>query len=149
MQNSGFFSLIPIYFWPQSRHDRVRINLENTKPVRQSYFVVCSVFLILAIIIQPTQAEIITVKYRPVAVDTEKGSFKEFSLGESSFINRILYDQEQKYLLVKLRDTFYHYCSIPKGVVTNWTTTRSLGRFYNNNVKGNFDCREHKVPGYH
>lgn len=105
-------------------------------------------FFFLCLVPLKSEAELIRVKYRPEAVDTKKGSFKEFSLKPSSFVNRILYDSDQQYLLVKLRDIFYHYCSIPEVKVEAWTSANSLGKFYHSNIKGNFDCRVFPVPEY-
>jgi len=91
-------------------------------------------------------AEEIVVKYRTEAVDTRKGSFEEFSLKSSSFIQRILYDSEKEYLLVRLNSVFYHYCSIPEDKVTSWVGAGSLGKFYHREIKGKFDCRIFPVP---
>jgi hypothetical protein len=51
-------------------------------------------------------------------------------------------------MLIKLRDTWYHYCAIPEPIVASLIGAESVGRFYNAQVKGNFDCRTNPVPHY-
>lgn len=96
-----------------------------------------------------TSAETVDVKYRgPVDlkpfVCTETGS---------SFVNRVCYDKANTYMLILLKQTWYHYCEIGEGTVKSLLDADSKGRFYNANIKGTgkdgpFDCRTHKVPAY-
>ena len=66
----------------------------------------------------------------------------------SSFINRVCYDEANEYMLINLNGTYYHYCGIDDGTVSEFLSADSMGRFYNANVKGNFDCRVNRVPEY-
>lgn len=71
----------------------------------------------------------------------------------SSFIRRVCYDKAQQYMLIKLNETYYHYCEISPNVVADLMAAESMGRFYNGNIKGSgsdgpFDCRTHDVPKY-
>ena len=92
-------------------------------------------------------AQDVHVKYRgPVNVDN--GHFVEFQLKPSSLVKQIYYDEPNQYLLVSLNGTFYHYCSLPLEVVNDWVNAESLGRYYNANVKGRFDCRINPRPEY-
>ena len=83
------------------------------------------------------QAETIFVKYRGMV------DLREFNCTntESSFVHRICYKKADKYLVVLLTDTYYHYCQIPQDVVQQWLSADSKGKFYNTKIKGNFDCR--------
>ncbi len=92
-------------------------------------------------------AKDIYVKYRGT-VDVSNGYFQHLSLKSSSFINDMYYDSDNNYLLVQLKSTYYHYCSIPQSVVSDWRSSSSLGRYYNRNIKGNYDCRVNPVPSY-
>ena len=106
-------------------------------------------FLILLILhSNPLMAETVTVKYRDTPVDVSNGYFEELSIKPSSFINRLIYDKKNSYVLVQLRRTFYHYCGIPEPKVESWVAAESLGGFYNSNIKGNYDCRINPVPSY-
>ena len=92
-------------------------------------------------------AKDIYVKYRG-NVDVSNGHFQQLNLKGSSLIKDMYYDRDNSYLLVKLKSTYYHYCSIPQGVVSDWRSSSSLGRYYNRNIKGNYDCRVNPVPQY-
>lgn len=104
--------------------------------------------LLLHFTIQAASAETIYVKYRSDPVDTSNGFFKELTLKPSSLIKRLIYDEKNAYLLVKLQNTFYHYCGIPSSAVNAWSTAPSLGTYYSLNIKGRFDCRVFPVPDY-
>ena len=93
-------------------------------------------------------AKDIHVKYRDKPVDVGNGHFEKLNLKYSSFVKKMYYDKQNNYLVVRLKNTFYHYCGIPDGVVKNWIGSSSLGRYYNYHVKGNFDCRINYVPDY-
>ena len=93
-----------------------------------------------------SSAETVEVKYRgPVPLD----SFTCPALKPSSFVNRICYDAAERYLIVQLKQTYYHYCELPQAVFEGWVAAPSLGRFYNQEVKGGvFDCRGKALPEY-
>jgi len=87
-------------------------------------------------------AETVFVKYRgQVVLDQFRCSSPS-----SSFVHRICYRAERKYLVVLLDSTYYHYCNIPKAVVEQWLAAPSQGRFYGEYIKGNFDCRLGGIP---
>ncbi len=92
-------------------------------------------------------AKDIYVKYRGT-INVSNGHFQHLSLKPSSFINDMYYDRANNYLLVQLKNTYYHYCSMPQNVVSGWRDSSSLGRYYNYNIKGNYDCRVNPVPNY-
>lgn len=90
-------------------------------------------------------AEKVYVKYRGY-VDLSPFSCEWITI--SSFINRLCYDKKDHYVIVQLRNTYYHYCEVPKSIVDEWRHAKSMGRFYNSYIKGNFDCRFFRVPDY-
>ena len=94
-----------------------------------------------------TFAKDIYVKYRG-AVDVSNGHFQQLSLKGSSLVKNMYHDKGNSYLLVKLKSTYYHYCSIPQNIVSDWRSSSSLGRYYNYNIKGNYDCRVNPIPSY-
>jgi hypothetical protein len=51
-------------------------------------------------------------------------------------------------MLINLSGTYYHYCEIDGATVTGLLHADSVGKFFNANVKGHFDCRTHRVPSY-
>src|SRR4051812_12595051 len=96
-----------------------------------------AVGLLLCLAATSAQSETVNVKYRG-AVD-----LKPFACVDtvSSFVNRVCYDEVKSYMLILLKSTWYHYCSIDPGTVASLTSADSNGRFYNANIKGQFDCR--------
>jgi KTSC domain len=78
-------------------------------------------------------------------------SLKPFSctdISRSSFIKRVCYDDKNEYMLIKLNETYYHYCEIDSGTVSSLLSADSMGRFYNASIKSRFDCRSRRVPTY-
>ena len=85
------------------------------------------------------------VKYRgPV----DLAPFQCETVKRSSVISQLCYDPTERYVIVALRDAYYHYCDVPPEVVASWRGAQSMGRFYNANVKGRYDCRTGHVPRY-
>lgn len=89
--------------------------------------------------------ESVMVKYRG-PVDLTPFSCEWVS--RSSVVNRLCYDSKERYVVVNLTGTYYHYCEIPSSVVSAWRQADSMGRYYNAVVKGNYDCRVLRVPPY-
>ncbi len=97
-------------------------------------------------------AECVVVKYRdtPVCLDT----FACQETPQSSFVRKICYDAKKAYMLIRLNETWYHYCSVDSTSVENLVNAPSVGIYYNQkfrsrgSVHGPFDCRDHPVPSY-
>jgi len=94
---------------------------------------------------QTRSTETVSVQYRgQVAL----ASFECDAFSRSSLVRRLCYDAQEEYLLVSLNGTYYHYCEVPRAVATAWKNAQSLGQFYNQQVKGRFDCRVYRMPSY-
>jgi hypothetical protein len=93
----------------------------------------------------PGWAEQVDVKYRG-QVDLKP--FVCTDISRSSFIHRVCFDNSNRYMLINLAGTYYHYCEIDDGTVSELLAAESMGRFYNSTIKGRFDCRTHRVPNY-
>jgi hypothetical protein len=83
------------------------------------------------------------------AVDLK--AFECRDIDRSSFIQRVCYDKAQSYLLVSLNGTYYHYCELPHAMFDGLMGAPSMGRFFNQNIKGAgsdgpYDCRTHRIP---
>jgi hypothetical protein len=85
------------------------------------------------------------VKYRG---DVDLTPFKCSTVTRSSFVKRVCYDEREKYMLISLNGTYYHYCEIDPGTVANLMSADSMGRYYNAAIKGNFDCQVNRTPKY-
>jgi hypothetical protein len=95
-------------------------------------------------------AETVDVKYRGAV---ELQPFVCTDTPRSSFIQRVCYDKAQSYMLINLKGAYYQYCELPPATFDALVTAPSMGRFYNQNIKGSgldgpFDCRTHRVPPY-
>ncbi len=106
--------------------------------------------LTLALLAKATAAETVNIKYRgPVDLTP----FACEAMTRSSFINRVCYDAANQYMIIKLKQTYYHYCEIDAGTVASLKAAESMGRYYNANIKGSgqdgpFDCGTHRVLNY-
>jgi hypothetical protein len=100
----------------------------------------------------PAFAECVTVKYRDTLVCLD--TFTCIETPQSSFVRTVCYDATKSYMLIKLNDTWYHYCAVDRTSFDNLTKCPSVGKCYNDNfrshgqVHGPFDCRDHPVPDY-
>ena len=104
-----------------------------------------TVAILLAALLASNQAgaEVVQVKYRgPVNLD----GFGCESHPRSSVVFRTCYSQRDRYMVVSLKGTYYHYCLMPPAIVAAWREAPSMGRFYNERIKGDFDCRSGGVP---
>jgi KTSC domain len=100
---------------------------------------------LLICVVGECRSENVDVKYRgPV----DLAPFKCTSVDRSSFIRRVCYDAANSYMLVQLKDTYYHYCDIDRSTVEAFNAAESMGRFFNASIKGHFDCRTGHVPRY-
>ena len=99
----------------------------------------------LLAITETVSAETVNVKYRgpvdlkPFVCDT---------ITRSSLVKRVCYDRREQYMIINLQGTYYHYCEIDAGTVSSLLDASSMGRYFNSNIKGRFDCRTKKVPPY-
>lgn len=90
-------------------------------------------------------AETVYVKYRG---QVNLASFQCNWVSRSSVIKRLCYDPQERYVIVNLTGTYYHYCEVPGSLISDWQQSASMGRYYNSNVKGRFDCRIFHFPPY-
>ena len=91
--------------------------------------------------------KVVFVKYRGF-LNVNNGHFVDLKIGSSTFIKSMYYDENNNYLIVQLDNTYYQYCAIPSSTVDEWVQSSSLGRYYNRNIKGNYDCRYNYLPKY-
>jgi KTSC domain len=100
----------------------------------------------------PALAECVAIKYRDTPVCLN--SFKCTDTPQSSFVREVCFDAAKSYMLIKLNDTWYHYCAVDRASVENLIKAPSVGTYYNQNfrsqgpVHGPFDCQDHPVPTY-
>ncbi len=90
----------------------------------------------------------VTIKYRDDSVDIADSRFEYLNTSKSSLVNGAWYDKGNEYMAIRLKETYYHYCGMPKSAWTSFKGADSFGSHYTANIKGKYDCRVNYVPQY-
>jgi hypothetical protein len=101
---------------------------------------------VLLLAISPAFAEKVHIKYRDADVDLGKFECHEVIKGPE--VRRICYDKPNGYLVIRLHNTYYHYCEIDEATVKGLQSAASPDDYYHKSVRGHFDCRTHRIPKY-
>ncbi|WP_335589156.1 KTSC domain-containing protein [Hydrogenophaga sp. PBC] len=102
----------------------------------------------IAALYQVAAAETVQVKYHgAVSLD----SFACSDVRENSDVSRICYDKAERYMVIQLKATNYHYCEIDAATVQALLHASSKRQFFQSRIRGSgsdgpFDCRTHPVP---
>jgi hypothetical protein len=103
--------------------------------------------------IAPASEASVCVKYGPCPLDVS--SFACTDIARSSFVRRVCYDEPKSFMVIKLNETWYPYCSVDAATVAKLLSAESVGSFYNQAIRsrpdgsnGPFDCRDHPLPSY-
>ncbi len=103
----------------------------------------------LFLLVSPAHAEQwLNIKYRPTPVDVDKPYFEYLDTSGSSFVRGAWYDKAKQYMIITLQSTNYHYCGLDEATWKAFREASSFGTFYNQAIKGRFDCRIYPVPDY-
>lgn len=89
----------------------------------------------------------VTVKYRSDQVDISSSNFESLDKSDST-VKGAWYDPREEYMVIKLTNIYYHYCGMPIDAWAGLKLTTTPYSFYENNLKGNYDCRFNHVPSY-
>lgn len=89
----------------------------------------------------------VAVKYRDDKVDISATNFEPLNKSDST-VKGAWYDSSNEYMVIKLGSTYYHYCGMPSSVWGGLKAASSPYEYYQDDVKGNFDCRVNPVPSY-
>ena len=90
--------------------------------IRMSAAVTAMLYLIPLVAL--LRAETVQVKYRG-PVDLKP--FECIDITRSSFIHRVCFDNANRYMLINLAGTYYHYCEIDDGTVSELLAAESMG----------------------
>jgi hypothetical protein len=90
----------------------------------------------------------VTVKYRADPVDIAAPYFESLDGSDSSVVGGAWFDSENKYLIINLQGTVYHYCGLDDSVWSSLKSAPSMGTYFQDYIKGSFDCRVFPVPVY-
>lgn len=89
----------------------------------------------------------VTIKYRDDKVNISASNFEPLDKSDST-IKGAWYDSGNEYMVIKLDSTYYHYCGMSSDAWNGLKSSASLDEYYQQDIKGNFDCRESPVPRY-
>lgn len=99
-------------------------------------------------ICQVATAETVQVKYHGlVSLD----AFACVDVKESSDVSRFCYDKAERYMVIRLKTTYYHYCEIDAVTVQGLERASSKRQFFETRIRGSgtdgpFDCRTRPIP---
>ena len=89
----------------------------------------------------------VNVKYRDDKVNVSTSKFESLDKSDST-VKGAWYDRSNEYLVIKLSGTYYHYCGMPSSAWSGFRSASSLYGYYQDDIKGQFDCRVNPVPSY-
>jgi hypothetical protein len=104
--------------------------------------------LVLTLSTSFASAETVVVKYHgPVLLD----SFACTEVAERSDVTRVCYDAAEQYMVIRLKATYYHYCTIDRATAQGLLAASSKREFFESRIRGSgsdgpFDCRTHPIP---
>ena len=74
---------------------------------------------------------LVTVKYRNTPVNVGDPRFEYLDTSRSSFVTAAWYDSSNRYMIIGLGGTHYHYCQMPSQAWASFREARSFGTHYN------------------
>ena len=80
--------------------------------------------------------------------EVDLAPFRCENVARSENVKRLCYDERENYVLVSLKGIWYHFCHVPPTTVSGWKRASSKGRYYNDVIRGNFDCSDASAPAY-
>lgn len=97
---------------------------------------------------QVAAAETVQIKYHGAVV---LDAFACSDVRESSDVSRICYDKAERYMVIQLKTTNYHYCEVDAATVQGFLQASSKRQFFQARIRGSgsdgpYDCRTHPIP---
>lgn len=91
---------------------------------------------------------LLQVKYRDTnKVDVCSADFEKLDK-KGNLATWIWYDKNNKYLVIQLNDTNYHYCGFSSSDWKNLKGSKGIDIFYQNIIQWKYDCRDGSIPEY-
>ena len=111
------------------------------------YVIAFIVIGLVVYVLSTSNSGYVTVKYRDSKVNISASNFEPLNRSDST-VGGSWYDSSEQYMVIKLGDTYYHYCGMPSELWSQLKSSSSLYTTYQADIKGNYDCRTHRVPDY-
>src|SRR5882757_4429503 len=69
----------------------------------------------------------------------------------SSLVNRVCYDAANRSMVVQVNAAYFQHCEVPPATLDAFLNARSMGQYYNTNIKGSgpqraYHCVAHRAP---
>lgn len=103
--------------------------------------------MILYFLFFSSNSDYVQVKYRDDKVNISTSNFESLDKSDST-VKGAWYDNSNEYMVINLSGTYYHYCGMSSSTWSSFKIAPSLYRYYQDDIKGYFDCRENPVPRY-
>ena len=103
---------------------------------KQKFNKLASVGVVLAMLIlavSPAHAVTVPVKYVGLV---DLAAFDCSRITRSSFIRNVCHERSSATTVVQLNATWYQYCGMSNSTIQDWLSAPSMGRFYNQHIKG-------------
>ncbi len=91
--------------------------------------------LLAMLILAVSSVHAVTVPVKYVGL-VDLSIFDYSLITRSSFIRELCHEPNSATTVVQLNTTWYQYCGIPNDVIDDWLSASSMGRFYNQHIKG-------------
>jgi len=72
--------------------------------------------------------------------EVDLAPFQCEAVPHSANVRKICYDARRQYALVSLSGVWYRYCGVPGTTMSEWKRSLSKGRYYNDRIRGSYDC---------
>ena len=90
----------------------------------------------------------VNIKYRDSDVNIAASYFEEADIIANNLVDGAWYDESNKYMIIKLNGTYYHYCDMPTIAWEGLEGSNDPEDYYDDRIKGNYDCRLGYIPTY-
>ena len=94
----------------------------------------------------PVAAEVVEVKGRRSSLDLTNTQLVQQECKPSMCIGDVYYDGDNEYLVFQVRGTYYHRCGVSEDVVNEWVNSSNLKKYYEDNIKSEYDCAGRPLP---
>ena len=93
-------------------------------------------------------AETVSVKYHG---NVSLASFSCTPVEQGGNVTRVCYDAAVRYMVIRLKSTYYHYCEIDATTVRSLLAAKPIDNYFRTRIRGTgsdgpFDCRTHPIP---
>ena len=62
------------------------------------------------------------------------------SFVNDSWITKVTYREDKQQMEIIMNGTAYLFCNVPLSIYNEFKESDSRGEYYNDNIKGNYDC---------